>query len=371
MKLRKFLQNLFKSIFYNFFKKIYGNISYSNSRDLLNNIKIIEIDNKKILTYEKKKYKVFQISSGRIYNDNVQNVAIINKNNIVEGASYQQIDGELKSANYNTCIRIGTPRIKKKFYGRILNLAQGASGHTNYSHWLLDILPKLKLYNEIFSFKDLDYIYLNELNSFQKSSISLLNLDKIKLIDSKKYRHIECEDLIAVQHPTYFKGFILDQAQFVPEWIVNWLRESFLQKSIEIKTENKIFIDRSKSIFKHCQIINHKETINFLKDEGFKILKLENLNFGEQIHVFKNAKIIISAHGAGLANLCFAKENSKVIEVRPSYPGYAFQNKVYERISKINKLNYKLYSTPYQDNDKLEGDIFIDIKKLKDYLNEI
>ena len=370
MKLKKLLQKLFKFIFYNFFKIIYGNIffKYLNIQD---NIKIIEIDNGKILTYEKKKYKVYQIPLGRIYNDNVQNVAIINKNNIVEGASYQQINGELKNAEFNASIKIGTPRLKKKFFGRILNLAQGASGHTNYSHWLLDMLPKLKLYNEIFSFNELNYIYLNKLNNFQKLSLNLLNLPNVNLIDSNTYRHLVCEELIAVQHPTYFKGFILDQAQFVPEWIVKWLREMYLDKSTEFITKNKIFIDRSASVFNHCQIINQQETINFLKEEGFEILKLENLSFSDQIHVFKKAKIIVSAHGAGLANLCFSEENSRVIEVRPSNPGYAYQNKVYERISEINNLDYKLYSTPYKDNADLKGDIFIDIKKLKDYLNEI
>ncbi|WP_415286513.1 hypothetical protein ABXT46_00245 [Candidatus Pelagibacter sp. Uisw_104] len=40
-------------------------------------------------------------------------------------------------------------RIKKKIHGRVLNLAQGASGHNNFSHWMLDALPKLKLYSDI------------------------------------------------------------------------------------------------------------------------------------------------------------------------------------------------------------------------------
>ena len=143
MKIKKIFQRLFKNTCYNLFKTIYGRVIFAiNNKD----VKILEINSKKILTYEKKKYKIYQISKGRIYNDNVQNVAIISKNQIVEGPSYQQIEGELKTANYNICIKIGTPRFKKKINGRVFNLAQGASGHSNYSHWLLDMLPKLKLY---------------------------------------------------------------------------------------------------------------------------------------------------------------------------------------------------------------------------------
>ena len=370
MKIKKILQKFFKNFFYIFFKIIYGNVHYKGEAYDESKIKIIEINSNKILKYDKKKYKLYQIPYGRIYNDNVQNVAIINDKNIVEGASYQQINGELKSSKYNVCIKIGTPRIKKKFSGRILNLAQGASGHNNYSHWLLDILPKFKLYSEIFSYNDLNYIYLNSLNSFQKSSIEMLNLKSLKLIDSNKYRHIECDELIAVQHPSYFKGFILDQAQYIPEWIIFWLRENYLNKSSKISTHKKIFIDRSKSIFKHCQIINYQETIDFLKEKNFDILKLEDLSFSEQIYTFKNAELIVSAHGAGLTNLVFSKENSRALEIRPSKPGYAHQNKVYERISKINNLNYKLYSTPYQDKKNLNGDILININKLNFLLND-
>tara|TARA_Y100000389_G_scaffold111748_1_gene108813 strand:- start:813 stop:1928 length:1116 start_codon:yes stop_codon:yes gene_type:complete len=371
MKFKKIFQNLYKNTVHYIFKIIYGNIIYSKKYSLKNNINILEINNKKILTFWNKKYNVFQILHGRIYNDNIQNVAVISKNNIVHGASYQQIDGDLKGAENNICLRIGTPRIKKKFPGCVLNLAQGASGHNNYSHWLLDILPKLKLYSELFSFKNLDYIYLNKLNNFQKSSLNLLNLNNIKQIDAEKYRHIECNELIAVQHPTYFQGYILDQAQYVPEWIVEWLRESFLDKSEHIDVGNKIFIDRSKSLFKHCQIINHDETIKFLKTKGFEILRLEDFSFEQQISIFQQNKVVVSPHGAGLTNLCFSKANSSVIEIRPSEPGYAYQNKVYERISEINNLNYRLYSTPYLKNNNLNGDIIVDTKILNDYLNKI
>ena len=111
MKIKKIFQKLFKNTFYKFFKLIYGKITFDiNNKD----VKIFEINSKEILTYEKKKYKVYQIFNGRIYNDNVQNVAIISNNQIVEGPSYQQIEGELKKANHNICTQIGTPRLKKK-----------------------------------------------------------------------------------------------------------------------------------------------------------------------------------------------------------------------------------------------------------------
>ena len=151
MKVKKTFQNLFKAFFQNIFKILYGKIIYEKN-EKNKNVDISVINNPEIITFFKKKYKVMKIKKGRIYNDNVQNVAIINKNLILNEVSYQQLNGELKGAENNICLKIGTPRVKKKVNGRVLNLAQGASGHNNYSHWLLDMLPKLKLYEEILLF---------------------------------------------------------------------------------------------------------------------------------------------------------------------------------------------------------------------------
>ena len=370
LKIKKNFQNLFKILAQKIFIMIYGKIDIDDYSSM-QNLKVYDIDNKNINTFFGNDYKIYLVNFGRIYNDNVQNVAIINKNKIINGPSYQQIKGDLKGADHNICLKIGTPRIKKKFKGRVLNLAQGASGHNNFSHWLLDMLPKLKLYNEVFKYEDLDYLYLNKLNSFQKKSLELLGLENLKIIDSNYYRHIECDQLIATQHPSYFKGFILDQAKYVPDWIIKWLRGCFLEKSKKIEIKDNIFIDRSLSNFKHSQIVNLEETQNLLKEKNFDIVKLENLSFDEQIFVFSNAKIVVGAHGAGLTNLCFSKEKTKVIEIRSSEPGYGFQNKVYERISEINNLNYSLLSTPYFSEKNINGDLFVDLKVLNDQLKDI
>ena len=105
--------------------------------------------------------------------------------------------------------------------------------------------------------------------------------------------------------------------------------------------------------------------MEFLKKYNFKSYRLENLSFTEQINLFKNSKMILSAHGAGLANLAFCSKNTKVIEIRPDH----HPNKVYERISKINNLNYELYSTPKPNNSNVNGEIEVDLNILKNLID--
>ena len=58
--------------------------------------------------------------------------------------------------------------------------------------------------------------------------------------------------------------------------------------------------------------------------------------------------------------------------MRPSKPGYGYQNKVYERISEINDLDYKLYYTDFiEEKKKVDGDIEVNLKILNDYLNRV
>jgi len=337
---------------------IYGKITFLNKNK--KNVRIIKINSTKVQDCFSRKYFISIIKNGRIYTDNVSNVAIIDKNNLINIGSYQQINGKLENIKFNICKKIGTPRIKKKFTGQIFSFAQGASGHNNYSHWLLDILPKINIYNQKFDISKVDYFYLNKLNKFQKESLKLLKLKHIKIIDSNIYRHIEANKIISTSHPWYKKGYILKEQKYIPKWIVFWLRKNLL---INIKKKNsvdKIFIDRSDSNSNHCQLINNSEVKKFFLNRGFKIVKLAKFSFKEQIKLFYNSKIIVGPHGAGLTNLVFCRKNSKVIEIRPkNHP-----NDVYKRICSINKLKYKLFKTP-TNVKTANGDIYVDLEKLK------
>lgn len=365
IKLKKLFQKSFKILFQALFKLIYGKINYTQNNLISPNISIREIINKKIKKFNLENYKIYKITNGRIYTDNVENVAIIDKKNIIDNVSYQQVNGNLLSASNNICLQKGTPKIKKKFSGRVLCLAQGASGIANYYHWLFDLLPKIKLYSEIFNLNDLNYLYSGKLKKFQRETLEPLNLQNLKIIDSLKYNHIQADEIICTDHTNYYTGYIENESKKIPEWIIKWLRDIYLNCAKKFNCNDKIYIDRSSSKSKHCQFINHHEILEFLKLKGFSSYKTEELSFFEEIYLFKNAKFIIGAHGAGFANLAFCNKLTKVIEIRPENR----TNSLYKRISDINNLDYQLILTDILDPKiKNNGDIKIDINLLKKYL---
>lgn len=357
---RRSLQKVFKIFFQILFKTIYGKVKYNSENLENNNILIDKVKNHKIKTIDDKSYCVYTILNGRVYNDTVENVAIINQNEILDKISYQQHAGKLVTADKSIILTKGTPRLKKKIKSNLLILSQGASGNDNYFHWLFDILPKIKICSEIYDLDKIDYFYFSKLHEWQKKILEIFGLKNIKILDSNIYRHVEARKIIAVQHPWYEKGYINPEAANIPNWIINWLKETFLSKAESFISSDKIFIDRRDDTrFNHCQIINDEEVFKYLKPKGFSKYKIGQLSFKNQIHLFNNAKIIIGPHGAAFSNLIFCKPETKIVEFKP----FGHPTVVNKRISEINNLNYQSIESTNFKNKK--GDILVDLNILK------
>ena len=57
----------------------------------------------------------------------------------------------------------------------------------------------------------------------------------------KKNNHIFAEEIYAVDHPWYDKGYIQENVKKIPKWVIKKNREFFLDNSKQ-KFKNKIFI---------------------------------------------------------------------------------------------------------------------------------
>ena len=364
MKIKKKFQRVFKLFFQKLFVLVYGKISLDENYNFINEHSLNKLHKVTIDNYN---YNCFNIKNGRIYTDLVENVAVISNNFLLPGACFQKINSSLKKTIDNVCLKKGTPRIKTKKNGKLLALIQDGS-ENNFSHWLLDILPRLKIFEQNNSIEEINYFLLPELKySFQYETLKILNIPIHKVLSDKKNRHLESETLIVTDHPWYKKGYVHDEMINMPEWIINWLKLKFLNQAEYKDPSKKIYIDRSDSLFNHCKIINSDEVWQFLKKKGFTKIKLTEINFKNQVGLFNSANIIIGAHGAGLTNMIFSNPNTNIIEFQPEN----FLNNFFTRVSKINNLNYhKIVSKKLKlDIDKKLGDILVDLDDVERLLD--
>ncbi len=355
---------IYKYLLQNFFFLIYGKIKkkISDNNDVL--INTVNIDNKY-------KYKIYTIKNSRLYTDTIHNTAIIKNNQIIEGASFQYKINKIVNVQENIVFDIGTPKFKKKLKGTVLSLLIGGGGNSNYWHWLFDVLPKIKIVSSLIDLKEIDYfLFPNIEEKFQIETLNLLNIPLKKRLSSKKFKHLEADQIITVDHPYNFLNDPFKDSLDIPKWITIFLNKTF--NLLETYDKNifpkKIYIDRSdsKSNNKNLRkITNENEISAYLKKDSFKLIRLSDYKFIDQVRLFNNAEIIIGLHGAGFANLVFCKTNTKIIEFKSVSAGDIIKN-----IAIKKGLNYfDITKKPHSIFHYQLGDIEIKIDELKERLS--
>ena len=337
--IKKNFQQYFKNFFYKVLSLFTGRIKGKIKSENDSRISVKKIEKEKKLVY-----KIFNISNGRLYTDRIHDTAVILDDHIVEGPSHQLRPINNAKVEENIVFKKGTPRKKRELKGVTLSLLTGGAGNDNYFHWMFDVLPRLALSEEVIKSSKIDFFLIPSSDQkFQSETLKLLDIPKNKILSSKIYRHISSNELIITDHPYCVSNDATNDIQKIPIWISQWLKNKFLRN--EKKNFNypkKIYIDRgdSKSNTKYLRsIVNEPEIKNFLKAEGFELIKLGHLSFSEQVGIFSKAEIIVGLHGAGFADLCFCKENTKILELKNKTAG-----KMYENLAVTNKLIYKSIS---------------------------
>ena len=373
MKLnKKSFQNFFKLFSYGIFKIIHGKIE-----GIIDPNKSNEIEVKFIKKKNNASYNVYKITDGRLYTDRVNDTAIIKNNKVVKDASFQFRDKKTKvvnvSAEENIVFEKGTPRLQKKIKGKVLSLLTGGAGNDNYSHWLFDVLPRIALCEEVLDISKVDFFLLpDNKRKFQIETLEILDIPRRKQISSVNFRHIISKELYVTNHPVALTDDATGGIQNMPLWISEWLKKKFIKKNINEKVNfsKKIYIDRGDSIsnVKDLRSITNEEEIKqFLLQNAFKIIKLSDLHFKDQVLTFNNADIIVGLHGAGLANLCFCRTGTKLIELKSNTAGVQYEN-----LAIKNGLIYKSISCqPSKFDYKNQfGHINVPIKKLEEFIKD-
>jgi hypothetical protein len=66
------------------------------------------------------------------------------------------------------------------------------------------------------------------------------------------------------------------------------------------------------------RVSNDQEIESLLHKQGFSMHELEGMSPAEQIDLFRDADVIVTPHGAGMANLLFCAPGTRVLEITPA-----------------------------------------------------
>lgn len=203
----------------------------------------------------------------------------------------------------------------------------------NYAFWITDSLVRLWLAYEKQITKKVKLIIPENLYqfSFVRESLELFDVD-LELVPEG--HHVFADELVLPETRRWSANFYPAHIKETKKYILSKIPD------VNIKYAELVYISRSKRGVRGLE--NEEELISALTNLGFEVFYMEEHTFFDQINIIRNAKITVSTHGAGLANIMFMKERSLVIEIM-DYEFADYKNPMpYWKLASAVGVNYSI-----------------------------
>ena len=174
-------------------------------------------------------------------------------------------------------------------------------------------------------------------NGALNAALALLGIEsKVRFLDDSASKPVGFECL-------YYSDYLHGQHNYMlTESLVNFYKEigSSLSRVFHIPTPERLYISRADS--KNRLVENESLLIAELcSDHRFVAVTLAGMPFPLQVLLLNNARVVISPHGAGLANLVFKEDGDRAIcELQPA----AYKNPCFEKIAQTYGDTYTAVS---------------------------
>jgi hypothetical protein len=181
----------------------------------------------------------------------------------------------------------------------------------NYYHFMFDaVLPLVELLEiDELSTESLELLACSELNSWQRELVGLLGIDVDRQVVNTRGKLVAVKRML-VASPRHFKGTISTAA-------LQTLRRRILGRLGVHEPEASKLVYVSRAGAGRRRVTNEEQLVRALEARGFLICRLEEMSVAEQVRLFAAARVVVAAHGAGLANLAFA-DSPIVVELFPT-----------------------------------------------------
>ena len=174
-----------------------------------------------------------------------------------------------------------------------------SSGVAPFSHWMLDVLPRLAVLKEFPP--DTRILVPRALAGYQKESLSLMGLlDRVRCTPET---HLLLEN--------YYFSCPTTMVSCYNPYGVKFLRDTFLPQADKSYSGPKRFIIQRKA--KSRGIKNEEEFNEFFKKRGWAIVDTEKLTFAQEINLFSEAEAVAGILGSGFTNAVWCKPGCSII----------------------------------------------------------
>ena len=173
----------------------------------------------------------------------------------------------------------------------------------NYFHWLIEILPRAASLRR--AGITADYYLVDCLSPFQQSALAALGIERRQLIQPHCKLLLEADELVVPSFPS-------------PDCLREFGRMMLAGLGADgpVTAPRRIFISRRRTGTR--TLANELQLDQLLHAHGFETHSMEDYPLAKQARLVREAEIVVATHGAGLANLVFARPGMRVIEIVPA-----------------------------------------------------
>ena len=176
----------------------------------------------------------------------------------------------------------------------------------NYCHWLLDQLPRT------YQLEPAQHLIMHTLAPFMQKMLEKMGIESERVIETNTSSIIKVKRLsIESSMAKHFHHPCQEMNGTLVEYVKNGLAAGVAPVKENCR-HKYVYISRNRAARR--RVSNETELVKCLESYDFKVLYPEDLSMAEQISVFRDASVIVTPHGAGLANILFCKE-ATVIEI--------------------------------------------------------
>jgi hypothetical protein len=328
------------------------------------------------LFVNQQRYKLKSLKVKKLKNVFVSHYGLCIKNYLLVPRSAPNLKGTKDKTFYYSFWRLAIEQYFVCKYGKSLksiNLDDNKnyllihSKWFGYFFWITQCIPRLLAVQS--SLNNYVLLYPEDWKNLKYVNESLLLFPDLQKIVIPSDNHLFVKNLILPLVQPWTASFDPD----IVDKVRNLFHEYLEKSNIDFSQGEFIYATRQNT--KHRMLVNENDVQNLLSEYKFKTIDFEKFNFFEQISIMKNAKIFVSIHGAGFANINFMKKGGSTLEfVNEEYAkkDYRFQ---FWKLSSVAGLNPYIQFCKSENNPEIpifvNNNIYVDLNELKNNIELI
>ena len=178
----------------------------------------------------------------------------------------------------------------------------------NYSHWLLDELPRLAFLG---ARRDVSVVVSAPLARYGRETLLRCGFAPEQIVPLPDFAAVRADQLLVSRDVREMPHPVLKGAP----WALDFLRSRLGPGGAAPTAGRKLYVSRGDARGRF--VVNEDALMRRLQPLGYERVALGLKTVPEQAALFAGASHIVGLHGAGMANLAFARPGTRVVELFP------------------------------------------------------